>query len=70
MLLDLKRSNQIMIAIAKFKKTHTELRDCVLMLNEAVIKAEDIQSYDHARRQQRSSSSSRPIYQAAISTST
>ena len=43
MLLDLKRSNQIQIALAKFKRSHEELRDCVLRLDESVIKAEDVQ---------------------------
>ena len=42
MLLDLKRSNQISIALAKFKCSHAQLRDALLRLDDNVIKAEDI----------------------------
>jgi len=42
MLLDIKRSNQIQIALAKFKKSHEEMRDCILSLDEGVIKVEDV----------------------------
>lgn len=41
-LLDLKRSNQINIALVKFKCTHEHLRDGLLRLDEKVIKAEDV----------------------------
>ena len=50
MLLDLKRSNQISIALAKFKSTHEALRDAVLRLDEALIKPEDIQKLVSTQR--------------------
>lgn len=40
--LDLKRSNQISIALAKFKCPHSAVRDAILRLDETIIKAEDI----------------------------
>ena len=43
MLLDLKRSNQICIALAKFKGGHSAVRDALLTLDETIIHAEDIQ---------------------------
>mmetsp|Transcript_75188 Transcript_75188/g.149293 ORF Transcript_75188/g.149293 Transcript_75188/m.149293 type:complete len:497 (-) Transcript_75188:583-2073(-) len=42
MLLDLKRSNQICIALAKFKGTHAQVRDALLRLDDGMIKSEDI----------------------------
>ncbi|KAL3899655.1 MAG: hypothetical protein SGPRY_012607, partial [Prymnesium sp.] len=41
-LLDLRRSNQINIALVKFKCSHEELRDAALKLDERVIKPEDV----------------------------
>jgi len=41
-LLPLKRSNQVNIALVKFKCSHERLRDAILKLDESVIKPEDV----------------------------